>query len=138
MNLENTKYLLETYPILYGQHKLSPKETLMCWLFECSDGWLKLIDDLSAKIVAIDPIAEVMQVKEKYGGLRYYMGPLNIETADQIYKLIEEAEDLSYKTCEECGTMENVSTNKQGWLYTLCDQCRKDLYEKRHINYQGV
>jgi len=71
------------------------------------------------------------QVKEKFGGLRYYMTC----GSDQIYDLISEAEALSYKTCEECG---NPGEERDtGWIKTLCTECftnwdqiRKDHTEK--------
>jgi len=121
MNKENTKYLLEKYPNLYRQYHLSMQETCMCWGFECMEGWLKLIDELSKKITELDPDVQVSQVKEKFGGLRFYIDG----GSDEVHKLIEEAEEESYKTCEGCGTKENVSQTKTGWVKTLCDECVK-------------
>jgi len=46
----------------------SPKETLMCFGFECSDGWFQLIWDLCEDLEKIVPEDfEVIQVKEKFG-----------------------------------------------------------------------
>lgn len=59
---------------------------------------------------------EVIQVKEKFGGLRFYT---NFET-EEISKLIENAEDKSYITCEECGKPGQL--RKGGWLLTLCNE----------------
>ena len=122
MNKENTKYLLEKYPNLYCQHSLPMTQTSMCWLFECSDGWFQIIYDLSKKITELDPDVQACQVKEKFGGLRFYVD----SGSDEVYKLIGEAEEESYKTCEKCGTKENVSRTKTGWIITLCDKCRKE------------
>jgi hypothetical protein len=122
MNKENTQYLLEKYPNLYRQYYLSMRETCMNWGFSCMNGWLQIIDDLSRKITELDPDVQASQVKEKFGGLRFYIDG----GSDEVYKLIEEAEEESYKTCEKCGTKENVSRTKTGWIITLCDKCRKE------------
>jgi len=126
MNKENTKYLLEKYPDLYRQYHLSMRETCMCWGFECGDGWLTIIDDLSKKITELDPNVQAAQVKEKFGGLRFYIDG----GSDEVHKLIEEAEEESYKTCEKCGTKENVSQTKTGWVKTLCDKCKEERQRK--------
>ena len=65
------------------------------------------------------------QVKEKYGGLRFYMTC----GTDEIFDLIEKAEALSYKTCEECG--EPGEERNTGWIRTLCDTCHKNYDEIR-------
>lgn len=127
--LENK--LVKDFPNLYKQVSLSPEETCMCWGFECGDGWEKIIYDLSKKITDIDPNVEAVQVKEKFGGLRFYIGPVNKDSVDEVYKLIDEAVEESFKTCEICGTKENVSTKGACWIKTLCDTCRK---ERRNTN----
>ena len=43
MNTENTKKLIEAFPALYRGYKKSPRESLMCFGFECGDGWFDLI-----------------------------------------------------------------------------------------------
>jgi hypothetical protein len=126
MNEKNTKYLLEKYPKLYSQHKLSPQETCMCWLFCCGDGWIQIIDNLSEKIIEIDPEIEAVQVKEKFGGLRFYINGAKKETADEIYTLIHKAESESLKTCEKCGNKENAKLRDDSWIFTLCDKCFED------------
>ena len=68
------------------------------------------------------------QVKEKFGGLRFYM----TIHSDEIYSLVEEAEGLSWKTCEECG--EPGETRSGGWIHTYCDSChekREEIQAKR-------
>jgi len=60
------------------------------------------------------------QVKEKFGGLRFYM----TTSTDEMDNLISEAEALSYKTCEDCG--QPGKPNDDGWISTLCEKCRKE------------
>lgn len=97
MKIELEKALKQKYPKIF--HELHNPEfnmqtSCMVWGIECPDCWYDLIDDLCAKITAIDPEGEVVakQVKEKWGGLRFYIRGWN----DEFYKLISEAEEKSY------------------------------------------
>ena len=125
MNAEKENYLYETYPSLYRQHTLSMEQTCMCWGFECGDGWFDIINNLSQKLVEIAPTVKAVQVKEKFGGLRFYIGPVDTDKSGLVYNLIDNAENDSFKTCEYCGTKENVTT-EGGWIKTLCKTCRKN------------
>lgn len=124
MNKEHTIKLLTNFPNLYKQHSLLMTQTCMCWGFDCEDGWFDLIYNLSQKITELDPNVEAVQVKEKFATLHFYTGGVSVETADAIWKLIDEAEDESGTICEVCGTKENVSQNESGWISTLCNKCR--------------
>jgi len=121
MNAKNEAYLLGRYPKLYEGYYLPMTETCMCWGFECGDGWLKIIDQLSSDITALDEKngsrTVATQVKEKFGGLRFY-----IESgSDAIFDLIDKAEDESFRTCEFCG--EPGGLRGVGWLSTMCAAC---------------
>lgn len=59
----------------------------------------------------------VRQVKEKFGGLRFYMN----NATEKQYDYVNFAENLSYRICEECGTMKDVMTYGIGWNKTLCN-----------------
>lgn len=61
------------------------------------------------------------QIKEKFGGLRFYYSGGDKE----ISGMTRLAESLSYKICEYCGTTHNVGITK-GWICVIC----KDCYEK--------
>jgi NMD protein affecting ribosome stability and mRNA decay len=88
--------------------------------FPVGEGWRPLVEKLVDDITAIDPTIEISQIKEKFGGLRFYVWG----ATEEIFDLIEKAEEESYKICENCGTRENVTT-KGGWILTLCDECRE-------------
>jgi ribosomal protein L37AE/L43A len=118
MNDENTKYLIEKYPTLYKQYYLPMQETAMCWGFECGDGWFNLIDELSSKIIELDKNVEAIQVKEKFGGLRFYI----TSSTNDVHELISLYEHKSFTICEECGQPGMLRTDK-GWWRTLCDKC---------------
>ena len=91
--------------------------------FPVGEGWKPLVLKLVKDIIAIDPEIEVSQVKEKFGGLRFYIWGGN----NKVYALIEKAELKSYKICEACGATKNVYTKgSRGWISTLCDKCRRN------------
>jgi hypothetical protein len=77
------------------------------------------------------PQIETTQVKEKFGGLRFYTN----DVTEEQHAIISWAESLSYHICEYCGTTENIGIT-QGWLSTICKDCyskienRKDLIWK--------
>ena len=67
----------------------------------------------------IDQI-EAVQVKEKFGSLRFYISgyPANEEATIRLRAYISFAEALSAKTCEICGAPGNA--NSKGWIKTRC------------------
>lgn len=83
--------------------------------FGIGTGWSDIVLDLHKKLGAEKSDYQIFQIKEKFGGLRFYTGPMT----EQGYKYITEAEDLSFKTCEECGRPGKVWSDKS-WLRTLC------------------
>lgn len=87
--------------------------------FDCGIGWKPLIDKIFEVMKNTD--IKVEQVKEKFGGLRFYTDLSN----DEVDEIISEAEAESFKTCEFCGAKDDVTT-EGGWLKTLCKDCRKN------------
>ena len=74
------------------------------------------IDEAKAKLdeeTLKVPVA--VQVKEKFGGLRFYVQA----ATDKHYQFISFAEVMSYRTCEDCGAPGKTYTD--GWHTTLCD-----------------
>lgn len=59
-----------------------------------------------------------VQVKEKFGGLRFYYNG----GSEYVDGLVAMAEAISYVTCERCGKV--GKPNNSGWIVTLCDDCR--------------
>lgn len=108
------KKLYEEYPRFFN--RTSPPVRGGFWGFECGNGWYallsKLCEDLS-KVVSDD--FQVLQVKEKFGTLRFYVANSNRQTED----LIDKAEAASGHTCEECG--EPGKLTGKGWLRTACE-----------------
>ena len=85
-------------------------------------GWLPLIEVLDKQLTVLDPYYNIVQVKEKFGGLRYYIVTSeSYTTADRMYAIIDTIESLSFRICEDCGRPGEEREN--GWIRTLCDEC---------------
>lgn len=83
-------------------------------------GWWPIIKSLLWDLKAMGFSKEdfqINQVKEKFGGLRFYT-TLSYQS-DAAHRRIADAERQSYATCEQCG---EIGTLREGrWLKTLCD-----------------
>jgi hypothetical protein len=103
-------------------------------------GWQPLIEALHRDLSAVAPGYEIMQIKEKFGGLRYYIVLINNVTDAQrraAYELVDTAERASQTICEECGTTEGVTNSAAyGWYRTLCvdDRVKLDDLRKQRFN----
>lgn len=92
--------------------------------FGVGEGWFPIIRDLINDLIAIGWDKRLVQCKEKFGGLRFYLETYPEGAADVVIKY----EKLSYETCEKCG--EKGETKKiKGWIYTLCEYHEKEKYE---------
>jgi hypothetical protein len=96
------EHLLETGAgnVLYGT-KTVTQEAI-------DEACIKMNEEASKVPVAV-------QVKEKFGGLRFYVNG----ATDKHWSYINFAESMSYRTCEECGAPGKTYTD--GWHTTLCD-----------------
>jgi hypothetical protein len=83
---------------------------------DIDEGWYQLVLDLNEALAKIEPDYEIYQVKEKFGGLRYYTSV----TDDLAHKLIKVAEAASYRICERCGKPGRERNDK--WIRVLCDE----------------
>lgn len=125
MSENNTKRLIEAAPSLYGN----------TFYFECGDGWfdilLKASIDLQNQInsypkhIREDIVA--IQVKEKYGSLRFYLSYYS----EELDEIIQKAEESSACTCETCGKPGKIFGSF--WLYAACDEHVRDA-DKIHTN----
>jgi len=124
------KKLMERFGFLYRDRSKTKTKSCMYWGFSCGSGWFKILWDLSEdidKILSTLPkdrreLFNVKQVKEKFGGLRFYCSSPP-EVFDEIQGLVRKAENNSYKVCERCGKPGKVRTD--GWASTRCDACFK-------------
>ena len=132
MKKELQEKLFNNYPTIFRQRELDRTVTAMCYGISCGDGWYTLIDTMCGNIQnrmenanrnkpeEEHIICEATQVKEKWGGLRFY-----VQGSDSyIDGIIDLAESMSYRICSECGNASVQNEKKRGWIYTLCDNCK--------------
>lgn len=116
----NTIYIITENP-----NKQKPQEPYELFGIECGKGWNKLIipilDYIDLYNSGHDDKIEILQIKEKFGGLRIYTS----FSTPELDQLIDDAEEQSFKTCEYCGSTENVSQTT-GWIKTLCRKCMRE------------
>lgn len=114
MSEENIKKLIEAAPSVYGDS----------FWFECGDGWFDILLEASTRLqkqietypkdVRDDIVA--LQVKEKYGTLRFYISYYT----EELDEIIQHAEKRSACTCETCGKPGKLYG--AFWLYTACEE----------------
>ena len=113
------------YIITENPNKQKPQEPYELFGIECGKGWNKLIipilDYIDLYNSGHDDKIEIFQIKEKFGGLRIYTS----FSTPELDQLIDDAEEQSFKTCEYCGSTENVSQTT-GWIKTLCRKCMRE------------
>ena len=99
--------------------------------FAVGAGWWPILEVLCSNIQShidwrnreneVVPQVVVEQIKEKFGGLRfYYQGG-----DDEISGMVRMAEAWADHSCEECGAP--GKRRNGGWIRTLCD-----LHESEH------
>jgi hypothetical protein len=112
------KQMEEKYPKMFAQPYGG---------FAIGEGWWPIIESLCANIQShtdwwnknreTRPVVEqvvVAQIKEKFGGLRFYY-----EGGDeQISGMVRMAEAWASHACEECGAPGTLGG--KGWIKTLC------------------
>ena len=107
-------------------------------------GWWPIIESLCSNIQHYTdwwntnrkdrPVVEqvvVAQIKEKFGGLRFYYDGGD----DQIRGMVRMAEAWADHHCEECG--KPGKSRNTGWIKTLCDEHaaeREARYKERFKN----
>ena len=104
--------LFNRFPNIYKVGEL-PIDYLFFGI-ECDDGWFNLLWKLSESLEKTQTDVQALQVKEKFGTLRFY-----INGGDDVCPhLIIDAEERSAFICEICGRKGKL--RDYGWLKTLC------------------
>ena len=112
------------------QEELNAKRKAERW-YGCiaPDGWQKIVEETDAMLLHMDHGYQILQVKEKFGTLRYYFGT-NHASDTMEYKIMHAieraAEYRSSLNCQICGTSGETRWNLP-WVQTLCDE----HYEER-------
>ena len=117
MDIENDNWGLfdQTYNNPQGAHR----ESYIKRIREAKEQEIK---DLVPQVVAV-------QVKEKFGSLRFYY-----DGGDEyIRALVNFAESMSGRICEKCGSP--GKTRGGGWVRTLCDE-HEEEYQNQHREFE--
>jgi hypothetical protein len=96
------------------------------WQVACGDGWRDLLLKLKHDLEMTRVPYEICQIKEKFGGLRFYVditGDATEKSRDEFNALIEKAESDSVTICEGCGNP--GERGGEGWITTACKSCRE-------------
>lgn len=114
MTKESFASLVEKYPNMF------PPSATECGIY-CGDGWYTLIDELCSGIQQhVDrEHAEqvvVLQIKAKFGGLRFYYRGGD----DAIRGMVEAAIKRANSLCDVCGKAGTLSEGETGWLRIRC------------------
>ncbi|HDR8948763.1 TPA: hypothetical protein QDA71_005842 [Burkholderia vietnamiensis] len=119
MNWEFESTLVATYPAIY--RSLKPRFCGGC-LFECDDGWYRIIDELSRKLEMESGKSHlvVIEVRGQLGSLRFR---LRGEITGAVDNWLTEAARLSQRTCERCGQPAALRGQEDGQVRTLCPPC---------------
>lgn len=121
--------LIKKYPKIFQQYEGNPG--MVNWL-DLPKGWVPVIDilcgciqnyvDNTTRYTKDGPLkpeqVTCVQMKEKFGGLRFYTDGND----EEVEGMIRMAEYMSYHTCQDCSSQEDIGRTK-GWITTLCRNC---------------
>lgn len=85
---------------------------------DCGKGWWPLVAELDSKLADIDPDYTIYQIKEKFGGLRYYFAPSFPNRSSEMTAIVMEYEQKCGQLCEVTGK-EGVLMVRNGYFKTL-------------------
>jgi hypothetical protein len=97
---------------------------------EAGEGWKNIVQATHNKLKYIDPNYKIAQIKEKFGGLRYYFDS-SIEYGsiahDIMHDVVRFAEYEATKVCQVCGTGKYDAGVElrvhHYWYYNYCKEC---------------
>ena len=138
---KQNKNLCEKYPFLIPRNPFTGEivqdynyEYTM--LDEIPDGWRiafgeQLCEELRQELKNNNCLNNyhIIQIKEKYGELRWY----DSGNTENGHNIIHKYEDISRKTCICCGKPATKITT--GWISPYCDNCVPKNEKSLDINY---
>ena len=93
-------------------------------------GWLSLLEDLEQQLLLVYSDYTVLQIKSKFGSLRYYYDiPLSEDNRTILKKkfddLIHNAWEKSKTICEFCGEAGDIQPDVR-YVSVWCGKCHKN------------
>lgn len=133
--IEKNKELCKKYPFLIPRNRWTGEvvedyDYSYTELDAMPDGWRKVFGERMCEEIKkeLDKLPEedrlkyrILQIKEKYGYLRWYS---NWHT-NKISKIVHKYEDLSKQTCIKCGAA--ATKVSLGWVSPWCEECAKEV-----------
>ena len=155
MNNEKAERLTMFYPMLFRKDNGEIRSVYESFPFECGSGWFELINELCQEISTIvresnkEVWPRVVQVKEKFGGLRFYISNTDFSVAkinesekialdaviEKINQLIIDAQSKSFVTCEDCGLPGKCYSSS--WIHVKCPACEAMYKNNRETLDEG-
>ena len=138
--MNDNEILLKREELLEELKEVFPEAFTNTYFYglECDIGWGDILKEILTELKEVisslkdwsSPVFRVAQIKEKFGGLRFYIDfnqevdenfTLPNDVVVQFYNIIEKGEDKSFSVCEYCG--KEGELRRLSWLKTLCDNC---------------
>ena len=89
---------------------------------DVDEGWYQIVVDCDNLLTEIDPDYQIAQIKQKFGGLRYYFQPSDVNNGELYVKMnsvVLAYEKIASMTCEATGKPGVLMKSKGGWVKTL-------------------
>lgn len=96
-----------------------------CWSY-VTDGWRDLVVRLHNTLVKVAPDYRVDQIKEKFGGLRFYTN-IGYDEDSIPHMIISHFENLSFQVCDICGERGECGRVGGGYIATRCEKHRDQI-----------
>ena len=142
---QKNKELLEKYPWLYpvSEYTGKPLENYdysFTWMDDIPLGWniafgKQMVEELGVLLEKYNYQDEysICQIKEKFGGLRWYDNGFPTEGYEEYKEWLDKYEELSFKTCIDCGKPAKYFT--RGWITPICEDCAKEYeYTEKQLS----
>jgi len=93
---------------------------------DVDEGWHSIVVSCYEKLCEIDPYHSIFQIKEKFGGFRYYFSTtVEGDALGRMSRIVAEHEEMASKTCELTGKPGFLM--QKGFRYkTLCEEYLAD------------
>ena len=72
------------------------------WRIDCGPGWKTIVFDCHNELLAIDPDYKILQIKQKFNGLRYYFAS-DSDRKQEMLAITQKYETLSFSIDEQTG-----------------------------------
>jgi hypothetical protein len=139
-----TEELIQKYPKIFQDYEGNPGR--VNW-YGVPDGWLPVVDKLCGAMQDyIDNTTRYTkdgpkkpeqvtcaQMKEKFGGLRFYTNGND----DEVEGMIRMAEYMCEHTCQDCGSEQDLGQTT-GWVSTLCRNCAIAHGDRAMMNWKPI